>query len=224
MKIKIAISSNKNFYHKTIPVLQKSLIDSGVKNEDIYIFCGQFDNFGLSEYNNSLFFQLDYSSFEYNSLICIAENYIESDYWFLIQDTCVVGRDFYNLLIKKTDTTKEKISLKYAPSMSIGSYRYSYLLKYRDDLIKLKNKDYSDKGLKSFKLWTISHEDYFLYKKEPHLCSTYDIENYGFSIKDRKQCNIYGTNTHRIKEYFPQLDIIKYKSNYGIGNNQGINL
>ena len=217
MKIKIAISSNKFFFQKTFPILKKSLIESGFENKDIYLFIGQFDNFYKKIIDDINIFQLDYSCFEYNSLICIVENYIESDYWFLMQDTCTAGKNFKKLLYTRTDFNKEKIALKHYPSMSIGGYKYNYLLKYRDDLIALKNKDYSEDGIQKFKFWTCHNEDYLLWRKDRELCSTYDFENHGFKFTNFDHENIYGAETFRIKEYYPQLDITKYKSNFGSG-------
>lgn len=43
--IKIAISTNKNFYKKTLPILLPTLINSGINKDDIHVFNAGFDSY-----------------------------------------------------------------------------------------------------------------------------------------------------------------------------------
>ena len=95
--------------------------------------------------------------------------------------------------------------------MSIGLYKYDYILKYYDKLINIKNKDYSLEGLQRWKQWGIDSEDYLLWKHEPENTTLFNPDN---SFTKIKQENWYGQSTVRIVEYYPQLDLYKNKSNW----------
>jgi len=100
MNIKIGISSHKKFVNKTTPLLISTLLKSGIKNEDIYVFCGGFEenkNFikdGINCYT------VTHNSYEYTSYIEILENKLDYN-WFLMHDTCYVGPDFKKTSLRK---------------------------------------------------------------------------------------------------------------------------
>lgn len=211
MQVNIAIATNINFYKKTIPVIVKSLVDAGIDKEYIFIFNGGFDKREEIVENGIKTIFLDHNSFEYAPLIDIAENKLKSDYWFLIHDTCKVGLNFKNILCSVVCDNPIKVALKTSPSMSIGLYKYDYILKYYDKLINIKNKDYSLEGLQRWKQWGIDSEDYLLWKHEPENTTLFNPDN---SFTKIKQENWYGQSTVRIVEYYPQLDLYKNKSNW----------
>jgi hypothetical protein len=221
MDIKIAIASNKNFYKHTIPVIVKSLVQAGIPVEDIHIFNAGFDTYSREAFNGATIHYLAHNSYEYSPLIEIVDKQIQATYWFLIHDTCQVGPNFKNLLYNIPETLPEKIALTTKPSMTIGTYRYDYLLTVKDKLMLIRNTDYSQESLLDWKRWGVPHEDYILWMTEPapHV--------YG----DGSQCTVvgdinwYGTNTTRRTEYFPTLDLYKNKSNWGqTGHNMVIDI
>ena len=98
MRIKIAIATNKNFYEKSVPILLNSLIQCSFPLSDIYIFNAGFENEAYKLLPNQInYWELNHNSFEYSALIHIIEKRIESDYWFLMHDTCQVGLKFKDL-------------------------------------------------------------------------------------------------------------------------------
>lgn len=211
IKIKIAIASNKNFQEKTIPIILKSLLDNDIKKDDIVVFIAGHDYTDENIIDNIKYRYLDFNSFEYSPLIDIVENNLESEYWFLIHDTCKAGNNFKNLLYNIPYNKPQKIALKDSPSMSIGLYSYEYLKSVQNKLLDIKNKDYSNNSINFWKNWGVPNEDYILWKTLPSP-EIYN-NNLNWEVLDYK--NWYGTDTTRRTEYYYSLDIYKNKSNWG---------
>jgi len=211
--IKICINSTKTFSQKTIPVLVPSLIESGVPSSKIYVFEGGNDKRETLEMDQYTLVKTNQNSMEYTGLIDIAEYEMESFYWFNIHDTCRVGKNFWKLLNNIPKNEPDKIALWQHPSMSIASYKYSYLFKHRDRLLSIKNQDYSRDSLQKWKQWGIHAEDYMLYKlsDSPTVVYNPDLNLKNYDIK--KEESWYG-GVPRIIEYYPQLDLYKSKSNW----------
>jgi hypothetical protein len=217
VKVKIAVASNKNFKDKSLPVLMPTLLQAGIEKESIHVFVGGYDEYKHEVHMDVQFYFLDHNSYEYSPLIEIVEKQMESDYWFLIHDTCKVGPAFKEKLFNIPKSLPEKIAMKHHPCMSIGLYKYSYLLSVKDKLMKIKNKDYSEASMNKWKDWGVWNEDYILFKTEPPPLvypSKVSIEKKGIN-------NWYGSNTVRVVEYYPGLDVYKNKANWGQTNGRG---
>jgi hypothetical protein len=214
--IKICISSVKSYSEKTLPIIIPSLINSGIDSRDIFVFEGGHHKRNIIQKDEYTLIQTDHDSFEFTGLIDIVEYEIESDYWFNIQDTCKVGLDFKKLLYNIPKNFPDKIALRHINSMNIGSYKYSYLMKHKNKLMKIKNQDYSEKKLKKLKEWTIVCEDYILYKLLDSETFKYNENISDYIIIDEPSW--YGENK-RIIEFYPQLDLYKAKANYHRGIN-----
>lgn len=218
--IKIAIATNKNFYEKTLPIVIPSLISVGIDKSDIHVFNAGYDKYSCSIKDGITYHYLDHNSYEYSSLIEIADREISSEYWFLIHDTCKVGSMFKKLLYNIPQDKPLKMALKSRPSMSMGLYNYQYLLSLKDKLKSIKNTDYSPESMMRWKRWGVPNEDYILWLTNP-LPLIYN-DNDKWSIVDND--NWYGTNTIRRTEYYPSLDLYKNKSNWGQSHNMIINI
>jgi hypothetical protein len=219
MRIKIAIASNNNFYQKSLPIIIPSLNECGIANEDIHIFIAGVGTEGKQDNNGMTFYQLEHNSYEYSPLIEIIDKQLEADYWFLIHDTCKVGPKFKELLYNIPENKPDKIALRPTPAMSIGLYKYEYLLTVKDKLMGIRNTDLSIESLKKWKHWGVSAEDYILWQTEPHPL-IYDRKDNNLDHKDGDMILIgqedwYKTGIIRRTEYYPALDLYKNKSNWG---------
>jgi hypothetical protein len=207
--INIAIATHKNFLDKTLPILIPSLIQSNIDPKSIYVFvsgCDSSDNKIIEDIN---YYYLNHNTFELSPLIEIVDKEIESEYWFLIHDTCKVGPKFKELLYSIPENKPDRISLKPWPSMSIGLYRYDYLLKNKDKLLSIKNTDHSPESTLKWKKWAVDNEDYILTYNGSNVM-TYG--NHPYITLDYKDW--YGSDIKRRTEYYPQLDLYKKKSNW----------
>lgn len=216
MKIKIAIITNKNFYEKSLPLLIDSLKKAAIDCNDIHVFNAGFDRCAHCVTADGInYWELDHNSFEYSALLHISEHKIESDYWFLIHDTCTVGPKFKELLYNIPESMPEKIALRVWPSMSIGAYRYDYLIRpvIKNKLLEIKNTDYSHESMMHFKNWGTVNEDYILWKTEPVPMVYNNCYQSDWHVVDYN--NWYGTDTIRRTEYYKSLDLYKNKANWG---------
>ena len=215
MKIKICITSNKNFSHNTLPILLPSLKDSGIENEDILIVEGGFDERTVDIVDGMTHIKTNQNSIEYTCLIEIVEHQIESDYWFMMHDTCRVGSKFKELMYN-IPINADKVALKTWPSMTIGAYKYEYLLNHKKRLMDIKNTDYSREKLQYWKQWGIHNEDYMLWRENQTPCHVYNphLEHKDkFVVCDEPQW-YKDSKTIRRVEYYPQLDLYKNKANW----------
>lgn len=216
VQINICINSTKFFSEKTIPILLNSLLDSGINPKNIFVIEGGYDERVVTKEKNYTHIQTNQNSLEYTGLIDIVEYELKSDYWFNIHDTCKVGENFKELLYNIPDNFPDKLALRDHPSMSIGSYKYEYLLKHKQRLLDIKNTNYSRESLQMWKQRGIEMEDYMLYKLQDSPTFKYNlhISGEGWNIIENEDW--YETNVKRRIEYHPTLDLYKSKSNWHV--------
>lgn len=214
--VKIAIATNKKYFINTLPILINSLISCGIEKEDIFVFNSGYDEEFSDIIEGIKYFFLAQNSYEYSPLISIVEKELKSEYWFLLHDTCKVGLNFKKLLYNIPSDKPDKLALKTKPAMSIGAYKYDYLIANKDKLLKIKNMDYSASEMRRWKLWGVPNEDYILWMTEPEPIIYNNINEWSIVGYE----NWYGSGTIRRTEYYPSLDLYKNKANWGqTGNN-----
>lgn len=214
IEINIAVASNIKFYKKALPVLLTSLKEANINNSQIHIFIGGFPEYKFEKKDDYNIHFINQNSYEYSPLIEIVEKELKSQYWFLIHDTCKVGPRFKELLYNIPDSLPEKIALKEHPSMSMGLYRYDYLLSLKEKLLAIKNTDFSEESMIKWKDWGVYNEDYIMFKTPP-TPSWYPAKK---TMITQGVENWFGTDTLRIVEYYPGLDVYKNKANWGQTN------
>lgn len=211
MKIKIAIATNINFYQLSLPIVIESLINSGIEKSDIFVFNAGFEESKHEVIDGITHYYMNQNSYEYSPLIEIVEKEIESDYWFLIHDTCKVGPKFKELLYNIPETLPNTLALKQKPAMSMGSYKYDFLLSVKDRLLSIKNTDYSYDSMMRWKIWGVDNEDYISWMTNPETVLYNNNNNWEIIAYE----NWFGTPTIRRTEYYHSLDLYKNKSNWG---------
>lgn len=216
VQINICVNSTKSFSEKTIPVIVDSLLECQIDSKNIFVIEGGHEQRTIEEKDTYTHIFTNHNSLEYTGLIDIVEYEMVSDYWFNIHDTCKVGKNFKKLLYNIPNNLPEKIALRSHPSMSIGSYKYEYLIKHRQRLLDIKNTDYSRESLQHWKQKGICMEDYMLYKLQDVDTFRYnpEISDSGWNIIDGEDW--YQTNIKRRIEYHPTLDLYKSKSNWEV--------
>lgn len=211
--IKIAIASNINFYKHTLPVVIPSLLENGIDKKDIHVFVAGFKSYTHTMEDDINFHYLNHNSYEYSPLIEIVDKNLASEYWFLVHDTCKFGPKFKELLYNIPEGSI-KLALKSKPAMSMGTYRYDYLLSVKDKIMSIKNTDYSDESMNHWKRWGVPNEDWIMWMTDPLPL----IYNNNDNWRVISQENWYGTDTIRRTEYYESLDLYKNKSNWGQDN------
>ena len=206
--IKFAISSHINYVESTESKLINSLLNSGVNVNDIYTFIGGYDvSSGYNKLDGETHrFSVPHNSMDFTGLISVIELDIESDFWFLIHDTCYVGGNFYNTIKNFNYENVDYVALTFDTSMNMGSYRWSYIQEKKEQILTYKNID--DNDLQSFKKRLIDEEDVFIKPKTHSYCKD--------NRKTEGPYDYYKNNTQRIIEYFPTIDLFKIKANWQI--------
>ena len=95
--------------------------------------------------------------------------------------------------------------------MSMGTYKYDYLLEWKDKIMSIKNTDYSEQSMNHWKYWGVPNEDWLMWMtgEQPLIYN----DNDSWNVVDND--NWYGTATQRRTEYYLSLDLYKNKSNWG---------
>jgi hypothetical protein len=214
--VRFCISTCQKFAPHTLPVIVPALLQSGVAKESILIVNGGWKASAETTDGQGVSMLLTpQNSFEYTPLIEIVEQGIESDYWFLLHDTCIPGALFHELALSLPVEAPEKVALKTTPSMSIGIYRMDYLMHHKERLLAIKNMDSSAESLQAWKQWGVPNEDYMLWKLGDAPTHLYHPDRHGPDEWNYQgHSDVYGTGFARRIEYFPQLDLAKAKSNW----------
>jgi hypothetical protein len=210
--IKIAISSVKKYSDYTLPIIIPSLLESGIPREDIYIFEGGYDERTVENYNGITHIKVAHNSFDYTALIDIVENNLESEYWFLIHDTCKVGPKFAELVSKIPEGEPDVICMLGAVpgTMNICSYKYTYLKEKYDQIVSLKNTDYTEQGLLKAKEVAANAENTLQIGS-----ILYNPELFSDILFERQPSQYLNNGVNRNVRYFGNLDVYKYQANYG---------
>lgn len=202
--IKFCISSNINFSNKTFPIIVNSLLEANIQASDIYFFIGGMKTYEkLDSIVNAYY--CDNNSFDLTSLIAILDLGLKSDYWFLLHDTCYVGKSFKDNIMRYTYNT-DTLRLYSGASMNIGAYSQSYLDKEKDLILSYKNQDYSFESLQRLKSRLVTEED-FLFKKS--ICKVYTDR-----VISEGPIDFYSNGVGRIIEHYNDVDLHKLKANW----------
>ena len=94
--IRFCISTHKKFAQQTLPILINSLLEAGITPGHIYIFEGGYEEKSTKQ-SSCHHFLADHNSFDLTAMIEVSEMDFETDYWFLLHDTCMVELNFTNL-------------------------------------------------------------------------------------------------------------------------------
>ena len=204
--INFAISSNVDFYKKTIPVIVPSLLRQGYKPENIWVFIGDENkNFGRVNHVRACVYNVPIRAFEFTAAIGIMDYFPDPDrYWFLMHDTCVAGPNFRALLESKIKQD-EVTALNSDGLNNMGLCCTSYLLSHKSKLESYRG--YSVDKLLELKRKTISEEGWLFRGSPSNLCTRHRME------LDVPTVEIYGTENRKL-EYWEEIDLYKYKSNY----------
>jgi hypothetical protein len=213
--LKFAVVTNISYEEVTLPILLQSMIDVEIDLDLIHVFSGGYQEYSY-EKRNYHYHKLNHHTYEYSALIAIIEHQIESEYWFLIHDTCRVGPNFKKLVYNIPESRPEKIALTASPSMSMGSYRYDYLLSdtVKHKLLSIKNTDYSKEKMSYLKYWGVPNEDFILHRTQPPAHYYSPEMGIYYNMEHIDNNNWYGTQVERRTEYYKTLDLYKNKANW----------
>lgn len=190
--MKIGISSNVRF---SIPLERcvESLIEAGFSTDDVYVFVGGCEAYARRAGPCGVHaFSVPHNSFDFTAMISVLDLGLE-DTWVFVHDTITANSKFADVVRAVTANARFTSD---GPSMNMGVFTWEKLEEIRNDLEKFRN---------ATKKACVDFEDVFLGGCEALNSTPREVQG--------KQ-DVYGTGTQRIVEYYPDVGVYKYKSNW----------
>lgn len=209
MIVKILITSHIDYFDISCKFLLNSIYQNCplIKPEDIIIVkAGGYDDYKIEKACPEEIITAPHNEFDFTALISMVELDYRADYFFLIHDTCYVEKNFYPNYLNFDPGIKTKPVTSCQRSMSMGLYSKEFLLESKQDLLSIKNTDYTFEGLQRSKSLAVEKED-FLFSKYPK-------SGYCQPPRDCGEKDFYNTGIMRKIEHYKEIDLYKIKSNW----------
>lgn len=208
MSVHFAISSNRDFYHHTLPVIVPSLLRLGYDPNTIWFFVGdETAEFGplMNKYDIQAY-RVPIRAFEFTAPLAIIDYFSEPDrYWFLLHDTCEAGLEFRARLDLLLQIGEFMPLVKWGQN-NMGLCRTDHILDRKAQLDAYRG--YSGEQLAELKKKIVKEEGQFFKGANVSLCGHPVLD---YSAPDDLKFG----NTGRKREYWAEIDLTKFKSNYG---------
>jgi len=205
--IKIVINSNINNFDTTSKKIKES--KTYIENKDSFIFIVGGSPQELRN-GNTIYTQLN--CFDLTGLVYILTNngiVDEKELFFYCHDTCDFGDSFYEKMLEAAkDGLPKRLFINAIESMFIGLYDLAILNKFSSYILDYENTSNDFEVLNKIKSSLISKESFIL-RNYPHICST---------RQDYEPTDVYKNGVVRKTEYFPDIDLYKFKANWFLKN------
>jgi hypothetical protein len=220
---KIIINSHVNYYSKTVFRLLETLIGHGIEKNSICVVVGGDTNKHFTSIDNVEFIFVDNNSFDLTALIAYLELGLNYESIFLMHDTIEINsikfkKFFYCYPLKRGQTVSIGNLDTKKFSMNIGFYSREAIMRFRSDILKRKNIDYSAEKLQMVKDLGVVEEDLvFKLNYENHTYAYAEGIDYNTEV-----VNYFGSQ--RLREDYFKIGLIKYKANFARKTEYVINI
>jgi hypothetical protein len=193
----------------TLPILFASMKKNNIPNNQIFVFVNEAENDdiitkdGVTYYNSS-----DRTYFEWIIPKLILQNNLQSDWWFLLHDTVILGDTFFEKVSAHENNNAKLIMMSSVMSNNMGMVKQEVFDIHRGYFEYELNDLNKNVDALSRKLWVIRHENDYL-KIDPSRMVFYNDDRY----ENMTMQQYIGSN--RYVEYFPNIDLYKMKKNNG---------
>ena len=212
--MQIIVNSCYKYHKHTLPIIIEALKETGLPD----ILCIIGDSPSPCQVIESTVHKVfvPYNSFDLTAFIYVCETNFKKDFFYL-HDTCKPGPNFGPIVKDRLkDFTQDCAYLTNSgPSMNIGYYNINFVKSHSDLINTLKVFTTTPEELLHAKGLALTNED-FLIKKTNNKTTIARGRN------TEHHNNIYSDN-YRIREYFPDVDLYKYKANWDLAHHK-INL
>lgn len=170
------------------------------------------DDADRKDHNNIRWIHVSYNLVDFTAILWASYNLSDNDWIFNVHDTVMFGP---RIIDNMNSFEKKTTSLINNPSMNMGTYLISDLKKIAHNL----ENRYKSMTIKQIKAQGVYDED-IIFKtfKSPVMKN--------FNMKDviiKKPYDVYGSGVLRIEEYYPHVDMYKYKANWYIKQSDTMN-
>ena len=187
------INQNKYIYDKLI----NGLINNQIDPKNIYLVIGGSPEEKTETINSVNYHYVKHNSFDHTGLINIIDKELQSDFWFVMHDTCSVGTNFYAKLLKKSFLDHNPLLEEGWLNMGVFSNKFIY--DNKKYILSLRNCD-KMQAILSEKMYPRLAPSFHLNSK-----SDYDLQS---------TFDVYGDGVERSVVYFPEVDLYKYQTYY----------
>lgn len=204
--MKIGVSSNVRF-SEPLERCVASFLDSGFSADDVVAFVGGHGGYAeIGGPRGIRAFLAPHDSFDFTAMISVLDLGLEND-WAFVHDTITVEPKFRVAVASCASCAAGEV---YAltndgPSMNMGVFPWKRLVSIRDDLERFRN---------ASKTACVQFEDVFLRDARPLNTAARVV---------RGPEDVYGTGTPRVVEYYPDVGVHKYKSNWAVKDVYAVN-
>lgn len=206
MSIGYIVSTNIMYMDVTLPKLLASMEKIGIPHSDVVIFVGRHGHYLDKRLDHCYrHVYLPYGGFEKTALIGATEVDLPFSHAFLLHDTCVVGERFHERIQNGTNLDADVTSTNNA-LCDFGAYRVAFLKHIAPYLHRLKD----------MTKHTAIAEEGAIYRQ--HMGITAEYPHNGRECEIIGHADPYKTGVARMIEYYPAIDMYKYKANYGQTN------
>lgn len=208
MNIIFAVATHSKYMNQTLPILFGSMKKNNIKNSQIRVFVNEAESDDTVEKDGIIYYNSKESTcFEWIIPKLILKNNLQSDWWFLLHDTVILGDTFLTKVSTHNNQDKKIIMIS-TMSNNMGMIKnevfYEYINYFEDCIKELSNiPNVLDK-----KLWVVQRENDYL-KIDGLRMYFYNNPKYE-NLEPTKYC---GSTRH--VEYFPNVDLYKMKKNNG---------
>jgi hypothetical protein len=204
----LVITSHRN-NSVALDTLRESLLGAE-RLIDIIVVIGGYAAYDIVRDHRVTTVYSPYNSIDFTGLLALLDMpSLQHDSYFYMHDTTRAGSTFvHKVLAIPEDTTTASFQW---PSMNIGIYTHTILVKSKETLDSFRNTEESLAHI--FKSKCVAFEDcIFRENKEQHLwLSTMHPDGHGDHPMD-----CYGSGVLRRVEYYPSMDMYKMKANWEI--------
>ena len=196
--MKIGISSNVRF-SGPLERCVASFLDSGFSADELVAFIGGHDAYErvrVHGIDGIEAFRAPHDSFDFTAMLAVLDLDMQDD-WTFVHDTVTVEPKFKRAIESCAPDTVYALTND-GPSMSMGVFPWRKLVSIRGDLERFRN---------ASKSACVQFEDVFLRGATPLNTAARIV---------RGPEDVYGTGTPRVVEYYPDVGVHKYKSNWAV--------
>jgi hypothetical protein len=175
---------------------------------EIVVVVGGYDAYSHEVLDGIVYVKANHNSIDNTALLAVLEYPFFNKYssYFYLHDTCKVGPLFFEAVAALPPASSIKMKTPYGTSMNIGYYTSAVIRSGHAFLTSMRG-DNPDQ-IAELKLRCVLTEDW-LFKQDP-TCTHLDVAMTVYPPIDP-----YGTGVPRRVEYFPEIDLFKFKANWG---------
>jgi hypothetical protein len=175
---------------------------------EIVVVVGGHDAYSHEIVDGIVYVKANHNSIDNTALLAVVEYPFFSKYssYFYLHDTCKVGPLFFEAIRSLSPASSIKLKTPYGNSMNIGYYTTEVIHSNREFLNSMRG----DKPgqLSELKARCVTTEDW-LFKHDP-TGAQLDV-----AMIVNPPIDPYDTGVLRRVEYYPELDLFKFKANWG---------